>query len=1047
MLPRGRACQLPRLPLRSGPPLQLRPPADFAGAGRGRRWHLPVQTLGRPLMPGEVPLDELERAFRETEVEKPAARPVARPTPSRPRLAPAAIMPASSRGGCAGARRRRSAEDNHGGVASQSIRVNVDALDHLMTMISELVLTRNQLIEIARRQEDPEYKISLQRLSTVTAELQEAVMRTRMQPIGNAWQKLPRVVRDLSKDLNKPIELLMVGADTELDRQVLDLIKDPLTHMVRNSADHGLEMPEERRRLGKPEKGLIRLSAYHEGGHIIIEITDDGRGLDIDKIRAKALEKRLGTEAELAKMTDAQISRFIFHAGFSTSEKVTSVSGRGVGMDVVRTNIDLIGGSADVRSKRGQGSTFTIKIPLTLAIVPALIVEAAGERFAIPQLAVVELVRIQANSETRVEKIKGAPVLRLRDELLPIVHLSRLLGIKGAAENEKVEDGFIAVMQVGHQTFGIVVNAVFHTEEIVIKPMSSMLRQIPMFSGSTILGDGRVILIIDPNGIAQAAAGSIDQGPGSTPTPSARRASRTGRKRSPSCSSAPGPKSPRPCRCRWSPASRKSSSTKIEHSGGRPVVLYRGSLIPLVHVEEPRADRPKRKTQPMLVFSENGRTMGLLVDQIVDIVEEKLHIELPSEVPGFLGAAIIGERATEVLDISHFVALAFNDWFERKAETHAGHRGRLLLIDDSAFFRDLIHPILAGIGYHVVPCGSLAEARERLAGEDGFDAIVADIDMPQMKAPEFVAEIRADTRFPRRADHRPFRRPVARRHQPQRCRRLLRPRVEVGPRSIDRGPYQDTPSSSWRSGMTKPVLNPEGMATSDGQYVTVRIGGQLFGLPITSVHEVFAPQRITPVPLAPAEIRGALNLRGRIVTMIDMHRLLGVAPAEKHVNMAAGIELKGESFGLIIDEVGEVLSLDSAKFETSSDQHRSELGRAARRRLSHARRTAARSRRRAGARPHLRFTRRVSTGPSKWMGTAMKTCLVVDDSGVVRKIARRILEQLAFDVSEAGDGKEALDRCIQAMPDAVLLDWNMPVMDGPSFLRELRGSAGGPRRR
>src|SRR5260221_511587 len=264
-------------------------------------------------------------------------RPVtAKPAPSaRPAAAPAA-------------------EDNHGGVASQSIRVNVDALDHLMTMISELVLTRNQLVEIARRQEDPEYKVSLQRLSTVTAELQEAVMRTRMQPIGNAWQKLPRIVRDLAKDLGKQIDLEMVGAETELDRQVLDLIKDPLTHMVRNSADHGLEIPEDRRRAGKLEKGLIRLSAFHEGGHIIIEIADDGRGLDIDRIRAKALEKRIATEPEIAKMSDAQIFRFIFHAGFSTAEKVTSVSGRGVGMDVVRSNIDQIGGSVDVRSKRGQ---------------------------------------------------------------------------------------------------------------------------------------------------------------------------------------------------------------------------------------------------------------------------------------------------------------------------------------------------------------------------------------------------------------------------------------------------------------------------------------------------------------------------------------------------------------------------------------------------------------------------------------------------------------------------------------------------------------------
>src|SRR5215213_5003566 len=275
-----------------------------------------------------------------------------------------------------------------GTIASQSIRVAVDTLEHLMTTVPELVLTRNQLLDIARRHEESEFKAPLQRLASVTAELQEGVMKTRMQPIGNAWQKLPRIVRDLSTELGQAIEFEMVGADTELDRQVLDLIKDPLPHMVRNSADHGLEMPAARRAAGKPEKGTVRLSAWHEGGHIIIDVADDGRGLDTERIKAAVLAKGLGTEAEVEKMTDSQIQKFIFMPGFSTASKVTNVSGRGVGMDVVRANMDQIGGVIDVKSVFGQGTSLLIKIPLTLAIVSALIVQCAGDRFAIPQLAV-----------------------------------------------------------------------------------------------------------------------------------------------------------------------------------------------------------------------------------------------------------------------------------------------------------------------------------------------------------------------------------------------------------------------------------------------------------------------------------------------------------------------------------------------------------------------------------------------------------------------------------------------------------------------------------
>src|SRR5438270_892867 len=497
-------------PVAEAPPLV--PEAPVAVEAAPTSGVLADQTLERPLRPGEVSLDELERAFRETPIEVPApvAKVEVKAEPASAAEAPAPVAKETKAPKEKAAPKKSIADEGAGegaSIANQSIRVNVDTLEHLMTMVSELVLTRNQLLEISRRNEDTEFKVPLQRLSNVTAELQEGVMKTRMQPIGNAWQKLPRIVRDLSGELGKQIELEMHGADTELDRQVLDLIKDPLTHMVRNSADHGLETPAERAAAGKPEQGTIRLSAYHEGGHIIICIADNGRGLNTERIKAKAVAGGLVSEADLEKMTEAQIHKFIFAPGFSTAATVTSVSGRGVGMDVVRTNIDQIGGTIDVKSVAGEGSSVTIKIPLTLAIVSALIVDAAGDRFAIPQLSVVELVRARANYEHRIERIKDTAVLRLRNKLLPLMHLKKLLKVDDGTSSDP-ENGFIVVTQVGNQTFGIVVDGVFHTEEIVVKPMSTKLRHIEMFSGNTILGDGAVIMIIDPNGIAKALGAS-----------------------------------------------------------------------------------------------------------------------------------------------------------------------------------------------------------------------------------------------------------------------------------------------------------------------------------------------------------------------------------------------------------------------------------------------------------------------------------------------------------------------------------------------------------
>ncbi|OAF05338.1 hybrid sensor histidine kinase/response regulator [Bradyrhizobium neotropicale] len=733
-------------PVTEAPPLAPDAPAA-APAKEMATGSLVDQTLERPLRPGEVSLDELERAFRETAIEVPApvakAEIKAEPAPAAPAPAAKETAKESAKPAAKAAPKKSMADETAAEgdrVANQSIRVNVDTLEHLMTMVSELVLTRNQLLEISRRNEDTEFKVPLQRLSNVTAELQEGVMKTRMQPIGNAWQKLPRIVRDLSSELGKQIELEMHGADTELDRQVLDLIKDPLTHMVRNSADHGLETPAERLASGKGEQGTIRLSAYHEGGHIIICIADNGRGLNTEKIKAKALSSGLVTEAELEKMSEAQIHKFIFAPGFSTAAAITSVSGRGVGMDVVRTNIDQIGGTIDIKSVAGEGSSVTIKIPLTLAIVSALIVEAAGDRFAIPQLSVVELVRARANSEHRIERIKDTAVLRLRNKLLPLIHLKKLLKIDDGAASDP-ENGFIVVTQVGSQTFGIVVDGVFHTEEIVVKPMSTKLRHIDMFSGNTILGDGAVIMIIDPNGIAKALGAS-----GSSAHDMADEASGhhigSGEQTTSLLVFRAGSSQPKAVPLGLVTRLEELPADKIEFSNGRYMVQYREQLMPLVAMES--VTIASQGAQPILVFADDGRSMGLVVDEIIDIVEERLNIEVGGSSAGILGSAVIKGQATEVIDVGHFLPMAFADWFTRKEMKPSMHAQSVLLVDDSAFFRNMLAPVLKAAGYRVRTAGGAQEALATLRAGQNFDVVLTDIEMPDMNGFEFAEALRSD---------------------------------------------------------------------------------------------------------------------------------------------------------------------------------------------------------------------------------------------------------------------------------------------------------------
>lgn len=629
---------------------------------------------------------------------------------------------------------------------SQSIRVSVDLLEDLMNMVSELVLTRNQLLQISRDMDNSELGVPLQRLSQCTTELQEGVMKTRMQPIGNAWAKLPRIVRDLTVELDKKIELDMRGAETELDRQVLELIKDPLTHMVRNSADHGIEMPAERLAIGKPETGTIVLDAYHEGGHIIVEIRDDGRGISAEKLSKKILEKGLATESELSEMSDNQIQKFIFHPGFSTAEKITSVSGRGVGMDVVRSNIEKIGGTIDMTSVEGKGSTFQIKIPLTLAIVSALIVKAQGERFAIPQISVLELVRASADSEHRIEKIKDAPVLRLRNRLLPLVYLNEVLGFSQREDMESRDDrdDFIIVAQVGAYTFGIVVDQVFDTEEIVVKPVAPILKDISVYSGNTILGDGSVIMILDPNGIAALSnASASDQHDDVKEEEVVHKASSD--ENESLLVFRAGSENNKAVQLSLVARLEDIDVDTIEISNGRHVVQYRGALMPIIKAD-PSMELVTEGRQPVLVFTDREYTMGLAVDQIMDIIDDRLDIKLASDNDAIVGSAVVDGSTTEIVNVAYYLSQAFSDWLKSRdtsEDVSPAKDAHVLLVDDSDFFRSMVRPVLTVAGYKVTAVSSVAKALD--LREDGimFDLIISDIEMPDMTGFEFAETIKS----------------------------------------------------------------------------------------------------------------------------------------------------------------------------------------------------------------------------------------------------------------------------------------------------------------
>ncbi|MBY0228820.1 MAG: chemotaxis protein CheW [Gemmataceae bacterium] len=546
-------------------------------------------------------------------------------------------------------------EDMLSGLAEGSIRVDVTLLDRLMNLVGELVLARNQILQMTAAQPDAGLLQSSQRLNLITTELQEGVMKTRMQPIGNVWSKFPRVVRDIALSCGKEVRVTLDGKETELDKTILEAIKGPLTHLVRNSIDHGLETPADRKKAGKSEAGHLHLRAFHEGGQVIIEVSDDGRGMDAERIRAKAVERGLIGPEQAARLGERELLRLVFLPGFSTAEKVTSLSGRGVGMDVVKTNIEKIGGTVDIQSRPGEGTTVKLKIPLTLAIIPALLVSSGGDRYAIPQVNLLELVHLDAEqARTQVESLYGTAVYRLRGNLLPLVYLDDLLKV----DRQREPDGTsVVVLQADGRLFGLVVDGIHDTEEIVVKPLGKHLKAVPLFAGATIMGDGQVVLILDTLGVAQAS-GVVSEGREQARAAAAREEAapeqretllvfevgRDGRAALPLGSVARLEEFPR---------------SAVEKASGQPVVQYRGKLLPLVPLARvcpwaearPEADGPLQ----VVVCADQQRQVGLVVDRILDIVETTLDVTL-GRGTGLLGTAVVQQRVTDLLDVAGLMA-------------------------------------------------------------------------------------------------------------------------------------------------------------------------------------------------------------------------------------------------------------------------------------------------------------------------------------------------------------------------------------------------------
>ncbi|WP_369135945.1 chemotaxis protein CheA [Modestobacter sp. I12A-02662] len=647
----------------AAPPAEVEP-AEAPPAAAPARAKAPARKAPAAKAPSKkAPAKRAPRAKAAPAIPSPAPVPAAEVLPAEPVVVEAPVLevpvvplvpvaaPATAEVHAEGDADPRNGQPGRRAVADSTIRVDVDLLDNLMLLVGELVLTRNQIVQYVARQSDQDLVRASQRLNLIASELQEGVMKTRMQPIDHIWSKLPRVVRDLGLQCGKTVRLEMEGRETELDKTLLEAVKDPLTHLVRNSVDHGIETSAARAAAGKAGEGVLTLRARHESGQVVVEVVDDGAGIDPARIGAKAVERGLVTADALSRMSPADVLQMIFLPGFSTAAAVTNVSGRGVGMDVVKTNIEAIGGTIEVESVPGKGTCTRLRIPLTLAIVPALTIECAGDRYAIPQISLQELVALDAEkAAAAVEDVGGASVYRLRGELLPLVHLAEVLGLSSDRHDGHV---VIAVLSSEGRRFGLVVDRVINTEEIVVKAVGGQLKAIGLYSGATVLGDGAVALILDVQALARRAlrTESTERQERRNALAAAAAASAAERTRMLLAAIGGGRRVAIPLDTVTRLEQVRSDT--VERVGSREVVQYRGAILPIVRLDRHLGafGDNDREVLEVIVYADHGRSVAIVVDEILDIVDGEAAVQSDIDDLGLLGSAVIGERVTELLDV------------------------------------------------------------------------------------------------------------------------------------------------------------------------------------------------------------------------------------------------------------------------------------------------------------------------------------------------------------------------------------------------------------
>ncbi len=660
-----------------------------------------------------------------------------------------------------------------------SIRVNVGLLDHLMNLAGELVLGRNQLIQSIGNHDQETLEAVGMRLDQVTSEMQGAIMQTRMQPIGNVFDKFPRVVRDLSKQLDKKADLELSGRDVDLDRTIIEAIGDPLTHLVRNSVDHGIEAPEDRLKQGKPEAGRIGLNAFHQAGKVNITISDDGGGINASKLLEKAVNRGIMTDEQAAGVSEREALQLIFHPGFSTAEKVTGVSGRGVGMDVVKTNIEKLGGTVGIETKVNGGTTINVKLPLTLAIVPSLIVSCAAGRFAIPQSNIRELVRIRAcDIAMGIERVKDAEVFRLRGRLLPLVRLDAALGVNKEPCKDlpttKETAVNIIVVEAGHLQYGLIVDGLHDSEEIVVKPLGRHMQDCRTLAGATILGDGQVAMILDVSGIATEGELTVPEDDDVAEHEISADSTRKEMQTSLLFTNHPDEQFGIPT----ASISRleRVRSDQIDHVGGMDVLQYRGVSLPILALEKFIKAEPRDETRQVyiVVFAILQREVGLIVPQLQDIRRISIDVDTSTfREPGVMGSVEVEGQATRLIDPYELTKCAFPAWFaETKTqipganqvpgfvpahgEVAAPQAGSpdtaktdklpmILVVEDSAFFRRQVTGFIKEVGYDVIACedGLVGWNTLQERGAE-IDVVVTDIEMPNMDGCELAQRIKGD---------------------------------------------------------------------------------------------------------------------------------------------------------------------------------------------------------------------------------------------------------------------------------------------------------------